>query len=73
MSKRIDFSIPSNTRESILLRPKRQVHYFNRENIDVEYEREQARLAAKRKKREQQENLLRKTLWGNPIEKKELQ
>lgn len=63
---------PMDCRQSILQR-KRKTTYFNKENRDIEYEREQKKLEAKRLKRMMQDEYMRKCLWGTKQEQRELQ
>jgi hypothetical protein len=61
------------SRESIMNRPRRGYSGHNEENREKEYQREQARLEAKRQKYNELNEHRRKTLWGNKAEKKEVQ
>jgi hypothetical protein len=60
-------------RESILNRPRKGYSGHNAENRDREYEKEQARLEAKRKKFNELNEHRRKALFGNYEDKKEVQ
>lgn len=68
-----NFSI-GGKKQSILHRPIRKDGYrANLENIDKEYEEEQRRLEARRRKYNEIEERRRKMMWGTPEEKLELQ
>ena len=63
----------STPRQSILTRPLKKQNLNNTENIDLEYQKEQAKLQAKREKYSQLHEYRRKSFWGNQKEKFELQ
>ncbi len=65
----------SNVRPSILLRPKKVASaaaISNSTHMQMEHEREEARLAAKRDARAQREQERGQRLWGDPEEKAHL-
>lgn len=62
-------------RPSILLRPKKvssTAAVSNSQHMEMEHEREEAKLAAKRDLRQQREVARGQQLWGSPAEKAEL-
>lgn len=69
----MNMSLPAQDCRQSILQRKKKTTYFNKENRDIEYEREQKKLEAKRLKRFLQDEYIRKSLWGTKEERRQLQ